>query len=87
MRQILLMAAALLAAPAALASAKDDFAAAQAADQIGDHATAILLYTNALTSDALIATERADAYRGVLSMNEISANSTKRLPTRLKPSS
>jgi tetratricopeptide (TPR) repeat protein len=58
------MAAALLAAPAAFASGKDDLAAAQAADQRGDHTTAISLYTNALGSGVLTAREQAAAYRG-----------------------
>jgi tetratricopeptide (TPR) repeat protein len=47
-----------------LGSGKDDLAAAQAADQRGDHATAISLYTNARGSGVPTEKEQAASYRG-----------------------
>jgi tetratricopeptide (TPR) repeat protein len=53
-----------MAASQSLAGGKDDLAAAQVADQRGDRATAIALYTNALGSGLLTENEQAIAYRG-----------------------
>jgi tetratricopeptide (TPR) repeat protein len=47
-----------------LAGGKDDLAAAQAADQRGDRATALSRYSKALASGGLTEKERAAAYRG-----------------------